>query len=314
MIAVRWPDKKLVDPWRDPSQSRHDIAATSADNRDSGDKGTPRAADRGVLNVAERQRCSGRRGRGRGRRYCDAAPKWRPQLRLGPSSTFRLLQLGMPSASFRGMRTRRGFARECGRATCWGTTAWPGLSICAMSLVVMTAPPAVGAQSQNLSVGLCLTGLKSGTCTTAIEELSAFSLSAAPGSSGSPGAVVTATATMPVNTASVLLVNDVVVTKAGLPTFVVEFPVACFRPGSGLVFSGSIQPSRHLELLVAGRSRDRPIRADHLHRQFQSRLSLDGDEADPTASRLAVSGTDISLRVFDRRSSATGAIGLLECC
>jgi hypothetical protein len=104
-----------------------------------------------------------------------------------------------------------------------------------MSLVVVTAPPAVGAQSQNLSVGLCLTGLKSGTCTTAIEDLSAFSLSVAPGSSGSKGTVLTATATMPVDTASVLLVNDVV-TKAGLPTFVVEFSRLA-SVGTGLVFS-----------------------------------------------------------------------------
>jgi hypothetical protein len=43
---VRWPDKKLVDPWRDPSQSCHDIDATDADNRDSVGKGAPPAADR----------------------------------------------------------------------------------------------------------------------------------------------------------------------------------------------------------------------------------------------------------------------------
>ncbi len=41
---------------------------------------------------------------------------------------------------------------------------------------------------------------------------------------------------MPVNTASVLLVNDVVVTKAGLPTFVVEFSRLA-SVGTGLVFS-----------------------------------------------------------------------------
>jgi len=46
-IAVRWPDKKLVDPWRDPSQSCHGIAATGPDNRDSVGEGAPPAAARG---------------------------------------------------------------------------------------------------------------------------------------------------------------------------------------------------------------------------------------------------------------------------
>jgi hypothetical protein len=100
----------------------------------------------------------------------------------------------MSSANFRGMRTRRGFIRECGRATRWALL--PGLValIFAMGLVVAAPPVVAGTQSQNFTIEMGSPQLGP------IEVLSAFTLSTTgPSSTSGKGSSTTALATMPVN-------------------------------------------------------------------------------------------------------------------
>jgi len=96
------------------------------------------------------------------------------------------------------MRTRRGFIRECGRATRWALL--PGLValIFAMGLVVAAPPVVAGTQSQNFTIEMGSPQLGP------IEVLSAFTLSTTgPSSTSGKGSCATALATMPVNEESV---------------------------------------------------------------------------------------------------------------
>ena len=122
----------------------------------------------------------------------------------------------MSSANFRDMRTRRGFVRECGRATGWALVPALAVLTLAMGLVVVAPPSAAGTATQNFYMKLQLDSVLCNQKSSCTEVLSAFSLSTS--ATGS----VSATATMPVDATSVELVNSVPLQQK-MVGFIVDF-------------------------------------------------------------------------------------------
>jgi len=114
------------------------------------------------------------------------------------------------------MRTRRGFVRECGRATGWALVPALAVLTLAMGLVVVAPPSAAGTATQNFYMKLQLDSVLCNQKSSCTEVLSAFSLSTS--ATGS----VSATATMPVDATSVELVNSVPLQQK-MVGFIVDF-------------------------------------------------------------------------------------------
>jgi hypothetical protein len=131
----------------------------------------------------------------------------------------------MASASFRGMRTRRGFIPECGRVTRWALLSGLAVLTLAMSLVAVASPLAASAESQSYSVKLFWNEPCSNIKGAPVEVLSAFSWSTSP---TTPGLSGTVTVAMPVDNESAYVMLTDIAKHSGrfLGTCVEYYPAA----------------------------------------------------------------------------------------